>query len=513
MENEDSLFFWTFSEDNIPDLQLRLIEKMFGDWVRGKYGSIETAFSKWNQLKVKRDAPEEGRIGFRPIWNLFHDKTLRDQDTARFLFEVQTKFYKETYAFLRQLGFKGPITPSNWITASPEVFGPLEKLSYASSGYFIDRHGYFSCNHKGENSAWSIRKGHTYSDRSALHFDPEEPGKPRQFVHPAMDPHYAGQPSIISETTWNRPNRFRSEAPLYYSVFGALQHTDAIVHFALDGANWSVKPGYFMQPWTLMSPAMMGQFPAAALIYRRGLVASGKVLAKVRLNEDSLFQLKGTVLPQDAALDELRLKDIPADSATKPGSRIDPLIHYAGRTDVEFSAKTASVEVADLRPLIDHGKQTLRSGTGELGFDYGKGVLRIDAPCAQGVSGMVAQAGAVETRDLSIRSTMALGHIIIVALDNQPLSRSRKMLLQVMSEEKTTDFQTESAGPGLQRILNIGKDPWLFKRLEGAVKLKRSDATRLDVTALDFNGYPAGKSGTADNISLKPSALYYVIGQ
>src|SRR6185436_5642857 len=110
-------------------------------------------------------------------------------------------------------------------------------------------------------------------------------------------------------------------------------------------------------------------------IYRRGLVASGKVLAKVRLNEDSLFQLKGTVLPQDAALDELRLKDIPADSATKPGSRIDPLIHYAGRTDVEFSAKTASVEVADLRPLIDHGKQTLRSGTGELGFDYGKGVL------------------------------------------------------------------------------------------------------------------------------------------
>jgi len=513
MQNEDSLFFWTFSEDNIPDPQLRLLEKMFGDWVRAKYGSIETAFSKWNQLKVKRDAPEEGRIGFRPIWNLFHDKTLRDQDTARFLFEVQTKFYKETYAFLRQLGFKGPITPSNWITASPEVFGPLEKLSYASSGDFIDRHGYFSCNHKGENSAWSIRNGHTYSDRSALHFDPEEPGKPRQFVHPAMDPHYAGQPSMISETTWNRPNRFRSEAPLYYSVFGALQHTDAIVHFALDGANWSVKPGYFMQPWTLMSPAMMGQFPAAALIYRRGLVASGKVLAKVRLNEDSLFQLKGTVLPQDAALDELRLKDIPADSATKPGSRIDPLIHYAGRTDVEFSAKTASVEVADLRPLIDHGKQTLRSGTGELGFDYGKGVLRIDAPCAQGVSGMVAQAGAVETRDLSIRSTMALGHIIIVALDNQPLSSSRKMLLQVMSEEKTTEFQTESAGPGLQRILNIGKDPWLFKRLEGAVKLKRSDATRLDVTALDFNGYPAGKAGTADNISLKPNVLYYVIGQ
>ncbi len=72
---------------------------------------------------------------------------------------------------------------------------------------------------------------------------------------------------MISETTWNRPNRFRSEAPLYYAVYGALQHSDAIVHFALDGTNWSAKPGFFMQPWSLMTPAMMGQFPAAALCF------------------------------------------------------------------------------------------------------------------------------------------------------------------------------------------------------------------------------------------------------
>ena len=80
---------------------------------------------------------------------------------------------------------------------------------------FIDRHGYFGCHNKGEAPEWSIRDGHTYADRSALRFDPEEPGKPRVFVHPAMDPSYDGKPSMISETTWNRPNRYRSEAPLY----------------------------------------------------------------------------------------------------------------------------------------------------------------------------------------------------------------------------------------------------------------------------------------------------------
>jgi hypothetical protein len=124
---------------------------------------------------------------------------------------------------------------------------------------------------------------------------------------------------MISETTWNRPNRFRSEAPLYLAAFGALQHSDAIVHFALDSGTWSVKPGYFMQPWTLMSPAMAGQSPAAALVYRRGLVSPGAVLAKVDLNREALLRLEGTPLPQEAALDELRLKDVPETGQIRPG--------------------------------------------------------------------------------------------------------------------------------------------------------------------------------------------------
>src|SRR5262249_12600957 len=163
---------------------------------------------------------------------------------------------------------------------------------------------YFGCNHKGHEAAWSIRNEHTFSERSALRFDAEQPGKGKEFVHPAMDPHYDSKPSIISETTWNRPNRFRSEAPLYFAVFGALQNSDGIIHFALDGKDWSVKPGYWMQPWTLMSPAMIGQFPAAALIYRQGLISTADVIAEINLNKKEISALGGTPLPQDAALDE-----------------------------------------------------------------------------------------------------------------------------------------------------------------------------------------------------------------
>ncbi len=159
-----------------------------------------------------------------------------------------------------------------------------------------------------------------------------------------MDPSYDGKPSMISETTWNRPNRYRPEAPLYFAAYGALQGDDAIVHFAFDGSDWSVKPGYFMQPWTLMTPAMMGQFPAAALIYRKGLVAEGDLLVDLNLSLKDLLDLKGTPMPQDAAFDELRARDVPRGTTLRPGNVIDPLVHYAGRTNVNFSDNGRSVD-------------------------------------------------------------------------------------------------------------------------------------------------------------------------
>jgi hypothetical protein len=508
--NEDSYLFWTFSADAIPDPELRLLEAQFGDWLKQKYGSIDGALRAWGGLHIDRDHPTEGRIGFRPLWNMFSEKTTRDQDAARFLVESQRGFYSDTYKFLRGLGFKGVITTSNWITASPQVLGPLEKYTY-TVGDFIDRHGYFSCHSKGEASEWSVRDGHTYADRSALRFDPEEPGKPKAFVHPAMDPSYDGKPSMISETTWNRPNRYRSEAPLFYASYGALQDSDAIVHFALDTAAWSVKPGFFMQPWTLMSPAMMGQFPAAALIYRKGLVATGDLMVDLDLKVGDLLDLKGTPMPQDAALDELRLKDVPKGTTLKPGNVIDPLVHFAGRTNVNFTDRGGPSKLKDLKPFIDRRRQVVTSSTGQLRLDYGKGVLTINSPAAQGISGALREAGAAELKDLAISSKLELGHIIAVSLDGKPLATSRRILLQAVSEEKPTEFRTEPAPGGDHKIISIGHDPWLVKELDGVVKFKRPDASRLKVTTLDFNGDPGKSIGTASEIRLAPSTIYYLV--
>lgn len=550
--NEDSFFFWTFNPSNLPAAQLEQLEARFGTWAIARYGSIPKALSSWNNLTDARDVPAEGRLGFRPLWNLFSERSPRDQATAEFLVELQRTFYREQIGFLRSLGFEGLITCSNWVTASPEVLGPLEKYSY-TVGDFIDRHGYFGCRNRGEAAEWLVRDGHTFVQRSALRFEDEEPGDGRAFVHPAMDPSYNGLPSMISETTWNRPNRYRSEAPLYFAVYGALQDTDAIVHFAYDTYRWQVKPGYFMQPWTLMSPAMAGQFPAAALIYRQGLVREGDLMARVQLPVSELYALKGTPLPQDAALDELRVRDLPAGGQVKPGQVIDPLVHYVGRTNVEFvgapgdepaakdspaktSAKPApkpagkpnaksksqssaaggtstGTRVEDLSPWISRSQQFVRSQTGELSLDYGRGLLEINAPAVQGVSGHLGARGRVELKDLSVESELELGHIVVVSLDGQPLAKSSKMLLQVMSEEKATGFSATPVGGREMRINSIGQDPWRFRELSGQVELKRSDADQLRVTALDELGRPAEDIGSASTIQLRPGTLYYLVAK
>jgi len=379
-------------------------------------------------------------------------------------------------------------------------------MSY-TVGDFIDRHGYYAGHHQGDNAAWSIRDGHVYADRSALRFDGSKPGAAKAFVHPVMDVEYNGLPSMISETTWNRPNRFRGEAPLYLACFGALQESDAIVHFAFDGSRWSVKPGFWMQPWTLMTPTMMGQFPAAALIFRKGLIDPGEVMAEIRLNQDDLISLQGTPLPQDGSFDLLRLQDVPDGTPLQADKVIDPLIHFVGRTKVEITDQVSAIRVEDLRPYIDRQQETVSSSHRQLELDYQNGLLRINASKVQGASGNLAAHPTIMLRDLTITCPMDLAHIVLVSLDDLPISESKRMLLQAMSEEKATHFQTEPLDGGLHRIKDVGRNPWRVRELSGSVQFK----DEVTFVPLDQNGHTLGESSSGKTITLAPHITAYLV--
>jgi hypothetical protein len=507
--NEDSLFFWTFDSKHIPQPQMQIIEARFAAWLEKKYGSIDGAISAWGGLhRADGDDVDNGRMGMRTLWQIANEKTARDQDTADFLADTERGFYQQTVNFLHSIGFKGVITASNWITADAQTLGPLERYAY-TAGDFVDRHWYLDAQTDGDNAAWSILDGYSFLDRSGLRFDPPIFGKPKILSTGAMDTHINEKPSMISEVDFNRPSRYRSEAPLFFAAYGSLQGSNAIEHFALDGKDWSVKPGFFMQPWTLMSPGMMGQFPAAALIYRRGLVGLGDQLVDLQLDVKSLMHLDGAPKGLEGDIDET----IPVSG---PGSidstgTVDPLACYAGRTSIHYTNGAGTSQVMPLDRFVDRSHRIVTSTNGQLKLNYADGILTINAPQAQGISGSLAKAGAVTLGDLQIQSPLELGHIIAVSLDGQPLATSKQILLQVASEEKNSGFKTEAIGNGRQRIISIGQDPWLMRNLAGTVRFTRPDASTLRVMGLNFNGYPKHAGGTAQEVQLSPDTMYYLI--
>lgn len=510
--DEDSFFFWTFNPDSLPLPQLALLETQFGTWLKREFGSLEAAAARWEGVKCRRDDFAAGRVGFRPLLSIIGDRGQRDADTVKFLALTQRGFYQQALKALRDLGFKGLITCSNWTTAGVEVLGPVEKWTY-TAGDFIDRHSYYGCSLSGPGADGTLREEQTWYDRSALRCDADVPGPTRQYLSPAMDPHYDDKPSMLSETGWSRPNRYRSEAPLFLACYGALQDSQALVHFGVDTLAWTTKSGFFQQPWTLMSPAMLGQFPAAAYLYRRGLIDPGEPLVRLNLKLGDVLGLRGTPLPQDFAFDDTRVAELPTSIVLKKGNIVDPLSHYVGQTAVTFSEAGGFPSLRDSKKFINRVAGTVTSTHGQLKLDYAKGLLVLNAPQAQGALGNLAALPTVECADLTLASTLKLEHVVAISLDGQPLSRSARLLVQAMTEEQPTGFESDVAPApvGARRIVNLGRDPWTFRPLEGKLRFKRADAARLVAQPLDFNGYPVGEPTTGETLTLRPDILYYLV--
>ena len=91
-------------------------------------------------------------------------------------------------------------------------------------------------------------------------------------------------------------------------------------------------------------------------------------------------------------------------------------------------------------------------------------MLKIDAPQVQGASGNL-NFSPVNCTDLSIECDLDNAHMVVVSLDGKDIGESKRMLLQVMSEERASGFATEDAGNGVKKITDIGHDPWQVKKL------------------------------------------------
>jgi hypothetical protein len=436
-------------------------------------------------------------------------RTQRDRDTAAFLTHLMYDFYSDLYRYIHsELGFRGSIVCSNWKTADDAILGPLDKWANSACDV-MDRHSYYSGPHRGDRAGYMVAAKDVYSDASLLRFEsPEEGGLQKMVPNEAVvDPLINNKPSLLSEVNWTWPNRFRAEAPVLTAAYGCMQSTDAVLFFVSSSPNWEQT----LSKFSIADPMIMGQFPAAALLFRQALVAEAPVVAKANLSLSDALSLHGSPLRAGAHFDPFRTGDLIGRVLRKDTSTLEQaLLPLVGATALNITAQPSASNLISTTPYIDRTHNAVTSVTHELMWDWKQGLLTVDTSKVQAAVGFFEPGRTVTLREAQFSLRNEYAAATIVPLDNKPLSYSRRILLQIVTEATNTAWA--SSGGTQKSIANAGHDPIIVRNVIGSVRLLRADAAAMKVTALDHSGLPRSVyQGGADAIALLPDALYYLI--
>jgi hypothetical protein len=268
-----------------------------------------------------------------------------------------------------------------------------------------------------------------------------------------------------------------------------------------------------MAKFTATSPVISASFPAAALMYRRGDIAEADNVLLETLQLEDLYALKGSAAASAAALDKLREKDAPSKGQANKSSVIfDELSFYVGKVARTFT--NAKSKRKSLANHINRQKKVIKSATGELLWDYGKGVASLNTALSQGAAGFLGKAGEVKLKDVSITCSNEYACVIVTSLDGQPIATSKKILIQAMTEERPYGFNAKNG-----RITDLGGAPFGIRKINVEVTLKLKGPGRPVVKSLDENGYARKKkvktegNGTSKPlvIQLAEDAIYHIV--
>ena len=160
----------------------------------------------------------------------------------------------------------------------------------------------------------------------------------------------------------------------------------------------------------------------------------------------------------------------------------------------------------------------VRSITGQLYMDYGKGLCVLNAPKAQGVTGFLKKAGVVKCADVEIQSGNDYATVLVVAMDDKPLEVTpRKILVQVGTTERPLGWKTRPAqvnGRAGEEVVSFGRAPWMI--VDGDVTVWVTNPTVTKARVLDANGMAVRdialeREGTRKKFKFPEDALYVVL--
>jgi len=346
--------------------------------------------------------------------------------------------------------------------------------------------------------------GDTFIGYSAL--------KPPSSPKPLTCAHMQGYPYMITENCWDQPNPYRAEYPFLIAAYASLTGVDGWNFFAGNQGLWDHDMGI----WDIQTPVVMGQCPAAALAYRQGYIKEAPPAVTELLSLDNVYNFKGTAYYPAEGTDSMWQERLGHDNvASRAKAGADQLAFFVGPVERWFTNVPPRVESVKLDDYIDHKNKRVRSLTQEIIWDFGKGVVTINAPLVQGACGFLNDAGPQKLSCLRVHSKNEYASIMAVALDGKPLAASQRILVQAATQDLPYGFETKQKDNGYVTITAKGGYPLNVREIDAMVALLNTNLSR--ATVLDPNGYPTTRQAASTRsdkglqITLPKDALYVLV--
>jgi len=521
--NEDGVFFWTMQ--NMRPALKKMVTAKYITWLNKKYGTLASAFAAWGDAQLPADNLNTQTVDLYPLFEMTQaasgSKAIRLRDQVEFFADTQYDFYHGIHDYYTKvLGCKQIINAENWTTASPSRLHDLERWTNTSNEVLaVNR--YYDPGHFGENNGWRIDPGHHYMGLSALKNPQKFPINVKQVV---------GHPFVMTESGWNLPHKYMAEGPFLISTIQSITGFDAFYWFSFEGVDYTRNP-YFdftkdaegrraMNRWTCSVPGIVGQFPANSLLYRLGYLKPGQVVVHEEKPMDKLWNREVSPIIEETNFDPNR--DTKNNLNKGNESEISPLAFLTGKVEVLYGGEASKTLISpSLMQLIDLDKKVVKSSSGEMEWDYGKGICRVVSDKACGVCGFLKGSKKFTLGNVQISTNNNYAAIWVVSMDNQSIIKSGKILIQIGTiyqptgwKEEEVDFKADNQDLHGFKILNTGSMPWKADDAQAVIEISNESlkkASLLDAGGYAIGNVPLRKSKGKISLTLPRNAMYVVI--
>lgn len=370
------------------------------------------------------------------------------QQSLTFLSSLECAYYKEMEGYLRSIGVKYPLVGSNM---------PLPLLASLKDNSIMD----FTANNDywDHPQVWKIG-----NDWARVLYSPFNNGS--QLKSPSRNTIFAKsyykvdqKPFIITE--WNHcyPNEQIIEAVPLVAAYSALQGWDGVLQF--DFNLQSVGKDRIRNFTLSVAPEQVALWVMGSPLFLRSDVKAAPGLVVESITDSMALTL-------------------PNYSSFLENNKYLPFVTRVAKT---FTGKSSG-KPEQYKKFFDEATGVMKSETGELNLDTKKGILTINTPQVQGVSGFIANEQ-IKLPAFSCKVSNTNASVYAVAKSKEPLEKSSSFYLVVAGPVKMTDQKYNVSRSALE---DPGKLPVLAQIIKGKISFTAASQAKATVTPLAVSG-------------------------